>query len=120
MSFVDGLMGAIAEDNTYAQKPQNPQNPSGEVEKGNFVDIVDIVRSSFSAEPPASDTDASGNRWEAHWRSVCPDYWQGCLACPDASLVHTDGPMAGALNSDFCRRHAPPSWARERVQGVLQ
>jgi hypothetical protein len=58
--------------------------------------------------------------WEAHWRTVCPDYWQGCLTCLDASLVHRSGPMAGALNSNFCRRHAPPSWARERVQGVLQ
>ena len=45
--------------------------------------------------------------------STCPDYWRGCLnGCPDADLIHADGPMAGNLNSNFCRRHAPPPWAR--------
>ena len=62
---------------------------------------------------------AARNRFESYWRSVCPDYWRGCLACPDADLVHTSGPMAGHLNGNFCRRHAPPPWARTNEQGRL-
>ena len=60
------------------------------------------------------------NPWEAYWYSVCPDYWQGCESCPDASLYHYDD--AGkpiALNSQFCKRHPLPDWARTEAQGRL-
>ena len=43
----------------------------------------------------------SMNRWEAHWRACCPDYWKGCWNCPDADLQ----------KRVFCKRHPRPAWA---------
>ena len=64
---------------------------------------------------------AGVNPWGAHWRSVCPGYPGQCAACPDGNMFHYDGDgKPYALNSQFCKRHDPPQWARERVQGVLQ
>ena len=49
---------------------------------------------------------ATQNRFEAHWRACCDGYPAQCPSCPDADLIHADGPMAGHLNSNFCRRHS--------------
>ncbi|MCL2012760.1 MAG: hypothetical protein FWG75_08250 [Cystobacterineae bacterium] len=35
------------------------------------------------------------NPYVAHYRATCPDYWQGCESCPDATPAKLD----------FCRRH---------------
>jgi len=50
------------------------------------------------------------NSFVLHFRATCPDYWRGCLACPDANLLkpkrHPE--ERTSLNSQFCKRHPMP------------
>ena len=91
MNFVDGLMGAIYGNKSYDKIDNIDKTHMTEAQKGNFVNSVNIVTKSLSV---------SGNRFEAHWRSVCHDYWQGCWTCPDVDLT----------KRVFCLRHPRPAW----------
>ena len=68
------------------------------------------VATTGSPHRPHSENDMeAANPWEAHWRSVCSDYWRGCWRCPDGDVKKLV----------FCRRYLEPDWAHERAQGRL-
>ena len=54
-------------------------------------------------EPEAEDD------WPSYWRSVCPDYWEGCFSCADFRTNRKEGKPDTLV---FCSRHPRPAWAK--------